>query len=324
VKRFLVVALFTLAVNAQDKPAEKPVVISGIVFGDAYQFLSSSDPELEGRNGFILRRGYLTFDKSFGESLSARLRFEVNQPGDYRTNVSMEPFVKDAFLRWKQSPRFELIAGISPTPTWDTAERIWGYRAVERTAVEVFRLGASRDFGVAAIGTLGTRYRYHVQVGNGSGTGNETNVGKKVAASFSVAPTTATLVELYADRADADRSNLGLFAAWQREGARVGLQLGRQTRGDLDLDVASLFAVYDLRPTIALIGRVDRMFDPNPEADRIAYLPMSTTSEATMFIAGADWKVHKNVSIIPNAALVTYDDGEEDELVARATLVFTF
>jgi hypothetical protein len=133
------------------------------------------------------------------------------------------------------------------------------------------------------------------------------------------------VVEVYADRADADRSNVQLFAGWQREKARVGLQLARQMREDLDLDVASLFAVVNLTPTLAVLARADRMFDPNPEGDRITYLPMRTDSEATVFIAGTDWKVHKNVSLIPNVVLVTYDGGEaENELLTRVTLAFNF
>jgi hypothetical protein len=319
----LAALLLSVALQAQ----EKPVAISGVLFGDAYQFVSSSSPALDGQNGFILRRGYLTFDKGLSETLSARLRFEVAQPGDYRTNANMEPFVKDAFLRWKQSARFELVAGISPTPTWETIERVWGYRAVERTAAEVFRFGSSRDFGLAAMGTLDAakRVRYHVMAGNGAGVGTETNTGKKIAAALSYGLTKETLVEVYADRIDADRTTTQLFGAWQRENARAGVQFTRQTRGDGDLHLASLFGVVNVRPNVAVLARIDRMFEPHPEADRISYLPMSTTSAPTLFLAGVDWKVHKYVSIIPNVTLVTYeDDGVENEVLAKVTLSVAF
>lgn len=318
-KRLFAILLFTVAAHAQDKP----LVISGVLFGDAYQFFSSSTPSLDGRNGFILRRGYVTFDKGLSDTLSARVRFEIAQPGDYRTNTTMEPFVKDAYLRWKQSPRLEVIAGISPTPTWETIERVWGYRSVERTATEVFRFGSSRDFGIAAVGTTG-KIRYHVMAGNGSGTGNETNTGKKIAGAVSYAFTKQTLVEAYADRIDADRTTVQLFGAWQTEKARAGVHFTRQTRGDDELDLASIFGVWNVRPNLAVLARVDRMFDPNPEADRIAYLPMSTEAAPTLFLAGVDWKVHKQVSIIPNVTLVTYDEDVEDELLAKVTLAVTF
>jgi hypothetical protein len=318
-KRMFVLLFLSFAALAQ----EKPVTISGIVFGDFYQFLSSHDAALEGRNGFLLRRGYLGFDKTFSDALSARLRFEVNQPGDYRTNLSMEPFVKDAFLRWKYDPKHELIVGIQPPATWETAERLWGYRTVERVAVEVFRLGSSRDFGIAAAGGFG-RVRYHVMVGNGSGTGNEVNVGKKVAAAVSYAPTALTIVEVYADRTDADRSNYQAFAAYTAATWRTGVHLAHQKRGDLDLDVASVYGVMDVRKDVTLLARVDRMFDPNPEGNLIAYLSMSTRSPATLFIAGVDYRAHKNVSVIPNVELVTYDDDTDATILARVTLAFTF
>ncbi|HEX6178638.1 MAG TPA: hypothetical protein VF057_09790, partial [Thermoanaerobaculia bacterium] len=71
------------SVGAQDLP---PTKISGEAFGDYYWVVLHDDSGIEGRNGFWLRRLYLTFDQSLSESLSARLRFEGSQPGDFTSD----------------------------------------------------------------------------------------------------------------------------------------------------------------------------------------------------------------------------------------------
>lgn len=325
-KRIAVLLFLSLGLSAQDKP----VTISGYVFGDYYSVVSHHDPQVDGKNGFLLRRGYLTFDRAIAEALSARLRFEINQAGDFRSSTTMEPYVKDAYLRWTHSPKLDVYAGLSPAPTWENVEKIWGYRAVERTPLDLHRMGAARDLGIAVTGSFDAakRYRYHVQAGNGASTGTETNEEKKVAASFAFVPANELFFEVYADRdsrpGDDDRTTLQAFGAYQRPGFRAGVQLARQMREPHDLDLASVFAVLDVRKNVSLLARVDRMFDPDPEGDRIAFLPFSTTSASTLLILGADWKAHKNVSIIPNVEVVQYDDDTDTTLLPRLTLYFTF
>jgi hypothetical protein len=324
-KRVLIslVLLWTWTAAAQ----EKPVTIGGHAFLDAYAVVSHHDESIEGASGFWLRRAYVFFDKAFSESVSVRLAFEANSPGDFKTSANIEPFLKDVWVRWKQSPRLELVAGMSPTPLYPTVERVWGYRAVERTPLDLQRMGSSRDLGVAALGRLG-RVQYHVMAGNGSGTGAETNEGKRIGGSVLIPLTATTLVEFSGDREDRagddDRSTAQVFAAVQRERFRAGVQYAHQSRAASNIDVLSAFGVVYLRTNVSVLARVDRLFDPNPEGDRISYLPFAPDSESTLVIAGVDWKVHKNVSVIPNVQMIRYDSGIDSDIHSRLTLALTF
>lgn len=323
-KRILAVLFLSLSAFAQ----EKPVTIAVAVFGDYYAVISHHDPRAEGKNGFWLRRGYVTFDRALSDSLSARLRFEVNQPGDFRTSATLEPFVKDVYVKWRSSPALEVLVGISPNPGFDHVERVWGYRHVEKTPLDLHRIAPTRDLGLAVQGAWG-RTRYHVIAGNGSGTGSETNEEKRVAGAVSLVPLQGMIVELYADRegrpGDADRTTVQLFGGVEKERYRAGLQYAHQVRDDTgDLDIASVFAVYHVNPRFSLLGRVDRLFDPNPEGDRIAYLPFDPTEKATTLIAGIDWKLHRHLSVVPNVEYVRYDGDAEDDFLPRVTFYFTF
>jgi hypothetical protein len=326
-KRLAVLLLLSAAAFAQET-APKPVVITGAVFGDYYNVVSHHDPAVEGMNGFWFRRVYLTADRALSEQLSARVRFEMNQAGDFRTNATLEPFVKDAWVKWRHSPALDVILGLSPTPTLDDAERIWGYRSVEKTLLDLHRIYATRDLGVAVAGAAG-RLRYHVQAGNGSGTGSETNEGKRIAGSVSLLPMKGATVEVYADfedrPGDTNRTTFQLLGGIEQERYRAGVQLAHQTRGSSNhIDLGSIFGAYNINAKYAVFGRVDRLFDPNPEGDRIPYLPFDPTEKATTLIAGLDWKLHKNLSIIPNVEYVKYDDDAEDDLLPRITVSFSF
>jgi hypothetical protein len=59
----------------------KRLTISGLAFGNFYWFASNHNPEIEGQNGFWMRRIYLTFDYNVAKDLDFRLRFEANSAG---------------------------------------------------------------------------------------------------------------------------------------------------------------------------------------------------------------------------------------------------
>jgi hypothetical protein len=324
------------------KPAEKPwyekVKVSGYVFGDSYAVADHHDPVIEDATGFWIRRAYLTFDYAIAETWSARLRFEANSPGDFKTNAKLDPFVKDAYLQWK-GDNTDVLMGISPSPTWEFIEGFWGYRAVEKTPLDLYRMGSSRDFGLAAKGKLaGGKVFYHAMFGNGAGEGAETNEGKKAMLAIGFKPADAFVVELYADTEDrpgsTDRTTWQGFLGWKGERARLGLQYASQDRQvatgpDQTLAVGSIFGVWDLSARTSLLARYDRSFDVNPEADKIPYLVLDKDSEFDFALVGLDYKIAKKISLIPNVEYAMYrkTDGRpapDDDLIARLTLYFQF
>ena len=328
--------VFAVGLRGARAQETSPTKISVEAFGDYYWVAQHDDEEIEDRNGFWFRRIYLTFDQRLSESISARLRFEASQPGDFASAATLDPIVKDAWVRWSPGPALQVVAGIAPTPAFSSLEEFWGYRAVEKTPLDLQRMADSRDFGIALQGRVGSgeRIRYHAMFGNGSGTGTETDQGKKIALLAGADPFPGATVEVYADRDDrpgeTDRVTAQIFAGWRRDTHRIGVMYARQNRelGDgteIDLDIASAFAVLTLRPRLAALLRVDRMFDPNPEADRIPYLRLDPSASSTLVIAGVDIGVHEHLSLIPNIEWVTYDgEAVDDGLFPRITFHFRY
>ncbi len=324
---------------AQDTPKnDRAIKISGYVFGDFYWAAASHDESLKDRNGFWFRRIYLTFDKAMTEQLDMRLRFQMNSAGDFRSDARLEPFAKDVYLRWKLTDQHSTYLGLSRTPTWSVVEDFWSYRSLERTALDLQRMGASRDLGVAFKGSLGSeqKVRYHLMVGNGSSTRGETNRGKGTSASLTFYPNDSLILEFYSDYdqrpLQADRNTYQAFLGYKRDWGRLGIQYAHQKRkGDskVTLDVLSFFGFVNVSSRVTLIGRYDRMFDPNPEGARIAYTPFDPTAKFHFFLTGIDWKVTEEFSLIPNLEVVRYDKREDGsrpatDVMPRVTFFYRF
>lgn len=314
--------------------------ISGLAYGDFYGILKNHDEDLRGENAFWFRRIYLTVDSKINDGFSFRIRFETNTKGDFTSKSKMEPFVKDAYLRWIRT-NHSLLFGISSTPTWGVIEPFWGYRSVEKTPLDLYKFGSSRDFGIAFKGSFDQdkKLRYHVMLGNGNSTSSEVGQGKKVFGSLAYYPNSNMVLEGYADYDDRqnDRSRFTLqgFAGFKTQKSRIGLQFVHQGRRSgiisegLDLQVFSGFVVTQFSGDLSGFIRYDRMFDPNPDGAKISYIPFDTSAKSRFFLAGLDIKAGTGVNIIPNIETVLYDNsgGEkapDPDLILRLTFAIVY
>ncbi|MFQ5537237.1 MAG: hypothetical protein ACE5GJ_07265 [Gemmatimonadota bacterium] len=309
--------------------------VGGLFFGDYYYITQHHDGDLKDANGFQARRLYLTVNTKFNTNFDARVRLEAASPGDFETAGTMTPFVKDLWVRWKQG-RHSILVGLSSSPTWDVPEKEWGYRDLEKTPLDLAKLGSSRDFGIAFKGAFdeARKVEYHFMFGNGSSTKGETNKGKKVMGALIFHPTQALTLHAYVDRedraGDKDRTTYELFAGFQGDWGRLGGMWAQQTRkspgaADVDVGLVSGYGVIKANEKVNLVARVDRLLDPNPDAAKISWFRMSPTSKATFFLAGLDVKMAEKVHIIPNVEFVTYDDSALDsDIFLRTTFSVKF
>ncbi len=335
----LAALLLSPALAADDGSPFDRTRIAAVAFGDAYWMAEHQDPEIEGASGFWFRRINLTLDHELSDSLSVRLRFEAASPGDFVSSDALEPFVKDAYVRWQRG-RTAVDLGLASTPTWSVVEDEWGHRPIEKTPIDLYRLGSSRDGGVAVRGAFGAGDRgyYHLMLGTGAGVGTETNKGKKAMLSLGYRPAKRLLVEIYGDveeRPEGNRRTAHAFASLRLERGRIGLFTGRQRRdlvggrGARDIDLASVWGVVELSDRVELVARLDRVFDPHPEAARIAYLSLSPLAELSLALVGVAVELHEHLTLAPNLEYVFYDDAggraaPNDVLAARLTFSFGF
>jgi hypothetical protein len=69
---------------------------------------------------------------------------------------------------------------------------------------------------------------------------------------------------------------------------------------------------------------MDTLFDPNPKADKISYIPMVKDAKSTLYLLGADFKLAEKINIQPNVEWVTYSGNNESDLIPRVTIFYKF
>lgn len=208
--------------------------------------------------------------------------------------------------------------------------------------LDLQKLGNSADFGVAVQGSVDAakKFSYHAMVGNGTGTSGEIDQDKKVYLSLTARPVKGMVAEAYADfenrEGKKDRYTLQGFLAYQVDTFRLGAQVANQTRkqgegkDNVNLFGVSAFGAAQLiEQKVWALARFDRMFDPNPDGERIAYTPYVATAKSNTIILGIDWTPIKDVHIIPNLFLVFYDapdkaDKPNTDVMPRLTLYYIY
>lgn len=311
---------------------------SGLMFGDYYYTVAHHDAAIKSNNGFWFRRIYFTYDNTLTDKIAMRFRLEMNSPGDFKTSTTLIPFVKDAYLSARIG-KHTLMLGLISTPLYDNLDDYWGYRPMEKTPVDLFKFGNSREFGIGLKGALDAKKKltYTVIAGNGAGLKAETDHGKAVYGRLNFQPVPALFFELYADYTNLGNNNsasilqafAGVKGKWGRSGFNAGIRNAKQADSRSDMKFISVFIVGKLNPKIELVGRYDRMLDANPNNSKIDYIPMASNAKANVLLAGIGWSWNENVKVIPNVKYVFYDapesgDKPQADLYTYLTLYFKF
>jgi hypothetical protein len=342
VKAFLVLMLCSLASNAvaQVKIGNNGK-ISGLVFGDYYWIASDHNSDLKGNNGFWIRRIYFTYDQKISKSFSTRFRLEMNSEGNFMNNAKLHPYVKDAYLKWTHN-RQNIIAGLSPTPASSFVVSVWGYRSVEKTALVLQKMAGTRSLGLSFKGDIGENddWHYFFMFGNGGSVKTGLNKDKKFMLSLAYNITDRITIQAYGGWDD--ESNRGDiyttqgFLAYQTKEIHVGILYAHQIQqktlsgqNNLVLNIASIFASFNIINKIKGLLRVDHLFEANPVGENISYIPFSSQAQSTLLIAGADIKFAPKVHLIPNIETVVYGQTSMGtnpltDVIPKLTLYYNF
>ena len=184
--------------------AENTGRLWGYVFGD-FAYKSHADSLTRGnanqytgipknKDQFAFRRIYLGYDYNISKKFTAELLLaaEDNFPrwgssrqwnlvnlstnastGDLTSNQKLTFYIKNADIRWKGIWKgTDLLVGAFSTPSFPLiAERVWSYRSIERTIIDIRRT-PSFDLGIGLQGVFDPEtknFGYNLMVANGTG-----------------------------------------------------------------------------------------------------------------------------------------------------------
>ena len=314
----LVLALtFTSGLAAQANAAEGK--IGGYMFGD--YFYNVSGPA-EKQNGFQFRRVYFTYDLKWSDKVSGRFRLEANDAG-FGKKERMAPYVKESSITWKQA-QGSLSAGMVPTLTWAVQEKVWGYRSIEKTIMDLRGKGSAVDLGLQWTRKLGGSSSVALMLSNGNGTSAETDNNKKIALQL-LTKVAGLDAKVYADmetpEKEKDKTTLAGFIGKSGDGFHGGIEgfyrIDKKAAAGEDQKGfgVSLFGAKPVAEGKKLFARVD-LYDKDGDAE---------DDQETLLIAGLDWALAKDLHVMPNVLVTLYQDSAKDtQLVPRITGFFEF
>lgn len=170
-------------VHAQNSTDEEPEIkVWGYIFGDMF-WKADGDGALWGRGEFMdteknaiggkLRRIYLGFDNNIFDNITTRVLLETNA-GTTDPSGKFSPIIKLGYLQWQMPGDFlnnqVLSVGLIPTPIFSFPEKSFGYRSVEKEALDARGIGRSVDQGISYSATFDedSNFGFTALVGNGT------------------------------------------------------------------------------------------------------------------------------------------------------------
>ncbi|MGZ4033391.1 MAG: hypothetical protein ACXVP4_00895 [Bacteroidia bacterium] len=308
-------------------------------------------------NSFNLRRIYLGYDYNISERFSASVLLahesgvESNSTDPSLTGDLKRAFyIKAANVRCKNIiPGGDLVIGQQATPTFATmSEKIWGYRAIEKTITDMrspLTGSSSTDLGVGLFGHFDKKenYGYEVMVGNGSGAKFETNSFKKIYSSLYAwffnkkivvqanYDYDRTALQVSGANDHQSKTMMKAFVAYQSDPITVGVEAYMQTIQNVNtyketstatkidtadassMGVSAFVRGRIIKEKLGFYARYD-MFNPDTKFNNaFTYTSTGGTKSGynvteTFITAGLDYTPIKNVHIMPNIWINSYTD----------------
>ena len=292
-------------------------------------------------NSLEFRRIYLGYDYDISEHFSSQLILAY-EGTSLASDGNRSIYIKIANLRWKNIiHNGDLVIGAMAPPTFANSESVWSYRSLEKTIMDMRKIGASNDVGISLQGKLNDKgdYGYNFMISNGSGAKPETDRFKKFYANvYAKFMDQKIILDLGADNEWAQshpnqksKTTYKVFLGYQTKTFAVGIEAFQQVQENNSLiyndqvpatiqdtvnALASGISVFARGSITKKMGYVLRYDYYNPDSKFSAnniyaasYTGMYTES---FVLAGLDFAPIKNVHLMPNIWYDMYNNRYSD------------
>jgi hypothetical protein len=316
---------------------KKVLLISmGMLFGIA---LMGGDTKISGdthfgynlksadESDFAISRAYFTVQSNLSDNLSFKFQTDVGSgsPSDFTV------YLKNAKLDWKTELGL-MTLGLQGLNTFGVQESTWGYRFIEKSAMDRKKFASSADIGLGFEKKLSS-ITSSLIVSNGTGyKKKEDDAHKKVSfrllygesklkKGFNVGLISTYEANDYENISASDTSIakghtivVGGFGGALLGSLRVGGEFNRMTSTNASSYSKTLLSVYTNYPlgnNLSVFGRVD------------AYSTDVSGNGELYVVAGLNYQPEKQLHIAPNIAILTKEN-EDTSLVYRLNFRLSF
>lgn len=332
--RFLIFYLIIICCTIQATWAQSSSIIpvkadERYVFGQIYaDFRHNFNADVEPVSAFRFNQGIIGYYHEIDTKVSGKIMLDVTRTThfysitdtlgnplnyDYFEGSKYTAYLKMAQIKWDMNPFVTFKFGqLLNTQYLTFQDQFWGFRYVDVTMQEKFRLGMPADFGAQVDFKIGETLLYQVSVVNGDGPFKyQDNEGKFLFSNnIQYSPQEGLTLKLYVDYApdplltesSADKSVISFFGGIKKPNYRLGAEYARVNNyafeQDENVNAFSLMASFKIIEKTRFLARWD-------------YLEIGSPNEETTsnyLIAGVEYEPVERFTISANYRYYSPDD----------------
>jgi len=307
--------LFVLLLLSTNLFADEGKVSSKIYFEYDYQ----TEDGVPDKNGFDVRRAYLTYQKKISDVVHLRLTADVGRLNEDSVNTHLFFLLKNAYINLN-TDYGQLILGIQSLNLFKVQENTWGYRFLEKSAMDKNKFSSSADFGIGYANRLTENIYMSYLITNGGGYKKaERDVYKRHSVLIVYGPRklnkkdgfnmgAVVSYEPYKKNRVENTIIAGLFSGLAMKIFRVGVEFDyrKDSATDEKEYLTSFYGAYKISKQYEIFCRVDQF---------------SKEKDENYLIAGFIYSPFKSLNIAPNYRTTW---GEESKQNYRINFQFKF
>ncbi len=263
----------------------------------------------EGDQAFDVKRAYLQYTDDLSDDLFFKFRLDVGRDSDGNDD-KLSAYIKNVYVDWSCKCGGVLSMGLIGTNTYGAQENTWGYRFVEKSLLDRYKMTNTADFGIGYSVDFGN-LNVSMQSLNGEGYKNTDSDGEQsmyfrlLYGEGSLNKTNGYNFGLVGSSSMGDDLNdmVGIFAGYSNEKVRLGVEFNSLDTG-IKEEAVGLYGNYNVCESWDVFARHD--------------INTIDVDEHSSSLVGAVWKPTKGLYISPNVAI------NEDSNVYRVTCMFKY
>ena len=287
--------------------------LGGVTYFD---FLSADDS-----TAFNFQRQYFSYAVDMSDDIRFKVIFDVGR--SWKQDNRFNTFLKKAQVDYKTS--FGKVSmGLIGMNTYSIQENTWGYRFVEKSAIDKNEFSSTTDIGIEFSRSLIKNLNISLQVVNGEGY-KQPQKDKYHKISFNAIYGEPKLnkndgynagVVYSTEATDNDPINMiSIFGGFSEKGVRIGAEYDQLGQGDAEENIISISANYAIRESLDAYIRYD-LYDPdaNYTYKQETYVEGDDKDKlsSNYIIAGILFNCGNGLSAAPNIRITSVENSVKD------------
>ncbi len=308
---FIAGLLIFIPLSAQEeefKPSGKPTITIFSNFNTGFSDGGTS-------TAFAIERAYLGYEHNFSKQFSAKVQFDVGDPGVGKHNMSA--FVKNAYLQYKNGD-MTVGFGMITTNYFKLQEKLFNYRFLEKPFQDLNKIHSSADIGISISYKMGSFAEADLMVVNGEGYKNvQKDSTYNIAGGINLFPFEGMVLRAGYDFTPGEivQKTATFFGSYGFGPARLGIEYTFQNNfGGVEgknIGGYNITGEVEVSKKVAIYGRYD-----NTGSDILAgdTDPWNIANDGSYLMTGFDYSPVKGVRISPNYRVVMPEEATQSNL----------